>query len=121
MRLRPLLLAAVAAIATTASLPALAAPATFDRLLNADKEPQNWLMAQQNYNGWRNSGLDQINRTNVANLKLAFIASIGGKSTGGTLASREEATPIVNDGIMYVPDGWARVMAFNVQDAAKGA
>src|SRR6266581_3801602 len=108
MRSRNLFLVAVA----VAAAPAFAAPVTFDRLLDADKEAQNWLMVQQDYAGWRNSGLDQINRTNVANLKLAFIASIGGKATGGTLASREEATPIVNDGIMYVPDGWARVMAF---------
>ncbi|MFO1184883.1 MAG: PQQ-binding-like beta-propeller repeat protein [Bauldia sp.] len=115
------LVAATAAVATATALPALAAPATFDRLLNADKEPQNWLMAQQNYSGWRHSGLDQINRGNVANLKLAFIASIGGRSTGGTLAGREEATPLVNDGIMYVTDSWARVMAFNVGDATKGA
>lgn len=117
---RPLLLA-IAAAALLLAPPAFAGPATFERLLAADREPQNWLMTQQNYSGWRHSGLDEINRTNVAKLKLAFLASIGGRATGEALAGREEATPIVNDGILYVPDGWARVTAFDVTDAAKGA
>ena len=45
---------------------------TYDRLLKSDAEPQNWLTYSGSYNGWRYSKLDQINRQNVKNLKLAW-------------------------------------------------
>ena len=38
---------------------------TAERLIKADKEPQNWLTYFGAYNAWRYSALDQINRTNV--------------------------------------------------------
>ena len=44
--IRTLLLAGVAAIVAT---PALAGEVTADRLVNADKEPGNWLMAPQRH------------------------------------------------------------------------
>ena len=48
-----------------AAFPAAAAEVTPQRLLNADKEPQNWLMNHRNYNGQRFSPLGQINKDNV--------------------------------------------------------
>jgi alcohol dehydrogenase (cytochrome c) len=49
-------------------------------------------------------------------LKPKFIFSIGGIATGGsTLRGKEEATPLVDDGFMYVNDTWARVMKFDVR------
>ena len=47
-----------------AALPALAAEVTPDRLINADKEPQNWLMNHRTYDGQRFSPLDRINKEN---------------------------------------------------------
>ena len=41
---------------------ALAADVTPDRLVNADKEPQNWLMNHRTYDGQRFSPLDKINK-----------------------------------------------------------
>ena len=35
---------------------------TYERLLKAESEPQNWLTYSGSYNGWRYSKLDQINR-----------------------------------------------------------
>jgi hypothetical protein len=39
----------------------------------------------------------------------------GGRSTGGTLRGKEKATPLVDDGFMYVTDSWSRVMKFDVR------
>ena len=39
-----------------------------DRLLNAQNEPQNWLMMNGDYGATRYSKLSQINRENVKNL-----------------------------------------------------
>jgi len=38
---------------------------TFERLLKADSEPQNWLTYSGSYKGWRHSKLAQINRQNA--------------------------------------------------------
>ena len=40
---------------------AMAADVTWDRLMNADKDANNWLMYHQSFNGWHYSGLDKIN------------------------------------------------------------
>jgi glucose dehydrogenase len=53
-----------------------AAETTYQRLLNARAEPQNWLMRMGSYSNWNHSGLDQINKSNVANLKVKFMASL---------------------------------------------
>src|SRR6267378_2413105 len=70
------------------------AQVTSERLLNASKEPQNWLMYSGNYAGHRFSALDQINNSNAALLvpQWAYQTMAGGKF---------EATPLVVDGILY--------------------
>ncbi len=50
--------------------PALAADVTPDRLVNADKKPQNWLMNHCTYNSQRYSPLDVINKDNVKDLNV---------------------------------------------------
>jgi hypothetical protein len=52
------------------AIPATAADVTPDRLVNADKEPGNWLMNHRTYDAQRYSPLDKINTGNVKNLKL---------------------------------------------------
>ena len=51
--------------------PAMAGDVTPDRLINADKEPQNWLMNHRTYDAQRYSPLDKINKENIKGLKLA--------------------------------------------------
>ena len=51
---------------------------TEDRLLNADKDPANWLTHHRTYNGWRFSPLEQINATNVKKLTPKWLFSGGG-------------------------------------------
>ena len=99
--------------------PATAADVTAERLLNSPNDPQNWLMVHRDYDNSRHSGLKDINKTNAKDLKLKFMISIGGMATGGTLRGKEEATPLVDDGFMYVNDTWGRVMKFDVRSGTQ--
>jgi alcohol dehydrogenase (cytochrome c) len=56
----------------------LAADVTSERLVNADKEPGNWLMNHRTYDAQRYSPLDKINKDNIKDLKLAYAVAIGG-------------------------------------------
>src|SRR5262249_8459434 len=83
-----------------AGSPTLAAEVTQERLINADREPQNWLMNHRVYDGQRYSPLSRINRDNVKNLKLAFAVPLGGQVGNGVI----EATPLAEDGFLYITD-----------------
>src|SRR6202795_1433466 len=85
-----------------AAIPTRAAEVTSDRLVNADKEPQNWLMNHRTYDAQRFSPLDKINKENVKDLKLAYAVAIGGTAANENL----EATPLAEDGLLYVVDQW---------------
>ncbi len=85
-----------------AASPAPAADVTPERLLNPDKEPQNWLMNHRTYDGQRFSPLDTINRGNVKGLKLAYAVPLGGTGSNEWI----EATPLVEDGFLYTTDSW---------------
>jgi alcohol dehydrogenase (cytochrome c) len=67
---------------------------TFARLNNARAEPQNWLTYWGDLRGRHFSGLKQITPANVASLKSAWTAQLGGTTV--------ETTPIVVDGMMFV-------------------
>jgi alcohol dehydrogenase (cytochrome c) len=68
---------------------------TDERLLNADKEKDNWLIYSRTYDSQRFSPLDQINTGNVAKLKPKYQISLG--SLEG-----QNVTPSVNNGTMIV-------------------
>jgi alcohol dehydrogenase (cytochrome c) len=106
----------------TALTPAIAADVTHERALNAAKEPQNWLLHHGNYEGHRFSALKEINADNAKNLKMAFSVALGGFEGAGTRYKfgNLEATPLVEDGIMYVPDGWGSVYAIDMTSGKKG-
>src|SRR3954469_3114071 len=53
--------------------PAVVQGVTFDRLVRARLEPQNWLTYYGAYNGQRYSPLEQINTTNVSRLRPAWV------------------------------------------------
>ena len=95
---------------------------THERALNVAKEPQNWLLHHGNYEGHRFSALKDINTDTVKNLKVAFTVALGGFEGAGTRYKfgNLEATPIVEDGIMYVPDGWGSVYAIDLTNGKKG-
>ena len=95
-------------IRATALAGALLAPAAFaadvtpERLLNPDKEPQNWLMNHRSYDAQRFSPLARINRDNIKSLKLVYAVPLAG-NTGREFI---EATPLAEDGFLYITDSW---------------
>jgi alcohol dehydrogenase (cytochrome c) len=82
--------------------PAAAAEVTSERLVNADKEPGNWLMNHRTYSGQRFSPLARINQDNVKNLRLAYAVPLGG-AAGNEFTV---ATPLAEDGFLYTTDSW---------------
>ena len=111
--IRKLLLGGVAALAT---FPAFAGDVTPDRLVNADKEPHNWLMNHRTYDAQRYSPLDKINKDNVKNLKLAYAVAIGGTAANENLQS----TPLAEDGFLYIVDQWGVVYKIDVRSGDMG-
>ena len=70
------------------------AQVTYQRLLAADQEPQNWLTYSGRYAGWRYSALNQINTGNASRLAMQWtfqVADLG----------QFETTPLVVDGVLY--------------------
>jgi alcohol dehydrogenase (cytochrome c) len=75
----------------------LSAQVTYDRMLHADHEPQNWLTYGGDYSSHRYSQLSQITKENVVTLQLKWVHPFH------TL-QKTENTPLVVDGIMYLGD-----------------
>jgi alcohol dehydrogenase (cytochrome c) len=96
--------------------PAMAGDVTSDRLINADKEPQNWLMNHRTYDAQRYSPLDKINKENIKGLKLAYALAIGGTAANENLQS----TPLAEDGFLYVVDQWGVVYKIDVRSGDMG-
>jgi alcohol dehydrogenase (cytochrome c) len=94
--------------------PLRAADVTYERLVNP--EPHNWLMNHRDFAAQRYSPLDAINKSNIKNLKLKFAIAIGGTSPNEAL----EVTPLVEDGFMYVVDGWGAVYKIDVRSGSHG-
>jgi PQQ-dependent dehydrogenase (methanol/ethanol family) len=80
--------------ATIAPMSALSGGLTFERLVNAEAEPQNWLTYWGNLRGTHYSNLKQITATNVGQLQAAWSVPMPGPSV-------LEVTPLVVDGVMY--------------------
>jgi alcohol dehydrogenase (cytochrome c) len=91
-----------------------AADVTYERLLNP--EPHNWLMNHHDYSSQRFSPLDLINKSNVKNLKLAFSVALGGTSANEYI----EATPLVDEGFLYITDVWGVVYKIDVRSGTHG-
>ena len=78
------------------------------RIINSNGEPQNWLSHGRNYHEQRYSPLNQINTETVKNLELEWSLDMG--TTRGL-----EATPIVDNGIMFVSSTWSVVHAVDAR------
>jgi len=61
----------------------------------------DWTMSMGSLSGLRHSSLDQINTSNVKNLKVAWTQSLYPTKNYSSLGV--ESTPIEADGVMYVP------------------
>ncbi len=80
-------------------------PVTEARLLNP--EAGDWMSYRRTYDVTGFSPLDQIDRTNVDDLRLVWAHSVGDNS-------RWVPTPVVANGLMFVAEGDGRITAFNV-------
>src|ERR1700755_1318154 len=115
----PLALTTTALLASAAFVvggPAVAADVTPDRLANPDKEPHNWLMNHRTYDAQRYSPLEKINKSNIKTLKLAYALAIGGTAANENL----QATPLAEDGFLYVVDQWGVVYKIDVRSGDMG-
>jgi alcohol dehydrogenase (cytochrome c) len=86
------------------------APVTFDRILRASQEPQNWLTYSGSVLSQRHSPLTQITPDNVKNLELQWVFQ-------ARSLEKYEATSIVVDGVLYTVQAPDDVVAL---DAATG-
>ena len=70
------------------------APVT-DAMLQ-DPDPNDWLMWRRTLDSWGYSPLDQIDRRNVDDLRMVWTRALSG--------GRQQGTPLVYDGVMYMPN-----------------
>jgi len=82
------------------------AQVSFDRILRADREPQNWLTYSGTVFSQRYSPLSQITRDNVKRLAPEWMYQ-------ARSLDKFEATPLVVDGILYTVQAPNDVVAFD--------
>jgi len=101
---------------TSAATAALLAMACFGQAQVAD-----WPYYGGDPGGSRFSPLDQINRTNVQKLKVAWIYHTGDISDGTKYPRRSgfETTPIMVDGMLYFSTAFNRVIALDPETGAE--
>src|SRR5689334_24709131 len=87
----------VAALSVLGGFSAIAQVSS-DRLLHAEREPQNWLTYSGSYTGQRYSPLTQITPENAKNLELQWVLQTRAPAEA---TGKYESTPLVVDGIMY--------------------
>src|SRR5690554_3395688 len=97
------LASALTAFAQTADF----VPVTDEMLQNPD--PADWLMWRRTLDSWGHSPLDQIDKRNVASLRLVWTRALG--------PGMQEGTPLVYKGVMYFPNPSDVIQAI---DAATG-
>jgi alcohol dehydrogenase (cytochrome c) len=85
-----------------------AAQVPADRLLNAAREPQNWLTYSGDYLSQRHTALAQITPANVRNLELRWVFQ-------AQSLEKFAVTPLVVDGIMYVTQANNSVVALDAK------
>jgi alcohol dehydrogenase (cytochrome c) len=103
-RTRAALLAAAAVVAS------LDAQVSFERILDARREPHNWLSYSGTLDNQRYSPLTQITPANVRNLEITWIWQ-------ARSLEKFETTPLVVDGVLYTVQAPNDVVAL---DAATG-
>jgi len=71
-------------------------------------DPGDWLSWRRTLDGWGYCPLTQINRNNVSQLRMVWAHGLAGPGS-------QEGTPIVHDGVIYVPDPGDHIMAIDVK------
>ena len=79
---------------------------SFERILRANQEPQNWLTYSGSTLSQRHSALTQITPANAKDLTLQWVFQ-------SRSLEKHEVTPLVVDGVMYTVQGINDVIALN--------
>ena len=90
--------AATALVIAALAAGSVHAQVSFDRILHASQEPQNWLTYSGSLFSQRYTLLTQITPANVKNLELQWVFQTRGPAEP---VEKFEATPLVVDGVMY--------------------
>jgi alcohol dehydrogenase (cytochrome c) len=77
---------------------------------------KDWPVPGGDWGHTRYTTLTQINADNVKNLKGAWFTRLNG--SGLDLKETQEGTPVVRDGVMYVPTGAMDIFALNAKTGA---
>src|SRR5947209_16557610 len=80
-------------------------PVTDSMLANPD--PNDWMMWRRTLNTWGFSPLDQIKKSNVKDLRMTW--------TRGLTAGIQEGTPLVHNGVMFIPNPGDDIMAVDAK------
>lgn len=99
-----LLLGVLASGLSVDSVSAQTSDVSYERILAATEEPENWLTYNGTYSSQRYSRLDQINPSNVGDLELKWMLQ-------NQVFGAWQSNPIVVDGVMYVTQRPNDVMA----------
>jgi alcohol dehydrogenase (cytochrome c) len=89
-------------------LAAQTGPVTAERIVQAMKEPNNWLTYFGDYGGVRHRDLNQINTSNVKDLRLEWMYQTG-------VTGAFQTVPLVVDGVMYLTAGEGHVIALDAK------
>ena len=87
-------------------------PVDDEDLLTAQDNNGNWLMYGRTYDSQRHSGLNQINKENVAELLPAWTFQTG-------VLDGFECSPLVIDGIMYITTPWNHAYAIDCKTGSQ--
>jgi quinohemoprotein ethanol dehydrogenase len=101
-------LVAIAVFACTAVQARPVADVDAARLVNADREPGNWMSHGRTYSEQRFSPLRQIDADNAKQLGLAWFVDLD-------TAKGQESTPLVIDGVLVVSTAWSMVKAYDAK------
>src|SRR5215208_6821695 len=104
-----------ATLAEAQSGPSFRSP-THDELTKTQAGGNDWITYGGSLSNQRYSTLDQINTTNVSQLKGAWMTRLG---SGRGSKYRFEADPLVIDGVMYIPTGNDDVFALDAKSGKK--
>src|SRR5438309_6578632 len=110
--LRITLARAAIALLLCGAVPCRAADPEIDKLLQSPVG-KDWVTNGGNMTNQRYSTLNQIDTTNVKQLKGAWMTRLKGSGLGGKYSF--EATPLIKDGIMYISTGNDDVFALDAK------
>ena len=100
---------ATAAVTIAPLAGTLAAQVSSTRIRDAAREPASWLTYSGTYDSHRHSALDELTPANVTGLRPVWIHQLGNTQ------SEAEVTPLVADGVMYVAEPMAAVVALDLR------